>query len=241
MFPKGTIYNIYNQRISGPHGEVYLHASRAVKFIYTCVRGLGAGMIGFVIITLLFTFGPLLKEEIAYRFYEPSQIDLVTAQNITAIQEEARKFGVNSYFSLVIPKINAQANVIANVNPASETEYTQALSKGVAHAQGTFFPGQGSTVFLFAHSTNQPFNVARYNAVFYLLDKLTAGDAILVYFADRRYIYQVTETKIVKPDATSYLTIPNSTPEEGGELLILQTCSPPGTSWNRLLVLAKPV
>lgn len=234
MYPKGTIYNIYDPRRSGIHGEARLQASWKIKLAYTFARGIGAGVIGFVVIALLFTFGPLIKEEINYRLYRPDPVQLVNAQNTSLIQKEAEGFGVNSYFSVVIPKINAKANIIANVDANNEKEYDAALREGVAHAKGTYFPGQGKEIFLFAHSTNAPWNVARYNAVFYLLDKLSAGDEIVVYFADKRYVYKVTETKIVGPNDTGFLGEKNN-----GEELILQTCYPPGTSWNRLLVLAK--
>ena len=239
MYPKGTIYQ---RGISSLHGEISLHAPLKSKILHSLARGIGAGLIGFVIISAIFTFGPLIKEEISYDLgsssitYKPSQTDLVNAENTSVIQAEAQSFGVNSYFSVVIPKINAKANIIANVDTGNETEYDKALSEGVAHAKGTYFPGQGKNIFLFAHSTNAPWNVSRFNAVFYLLDKMSKGDQIIIYFADKRYIYQVTDIKTVGPNDTSYLN------DDGlGEKLILQTCSPPGTSWNRLLVFAKPI
>jgi LPXTG-site transpeptidase (sortase) family protein len=241
MYPSGTIYHIYVPEKSGSHGEVRLHASFKTKVLYTLARGVGAGLMGFVIIAAFFTFGPLIKDEVSYnlglnKVEAPSQASLINAQNTSLIQEEAQKYGVNSYFSVVIPKIGAKANIIANVDPSNEVEYDKALAEGVAHAKGTYFPGQGKDIYLFAHSTNSPLNVARYNAVFYLLDKVSEGDEIIVYFADTRYIYKVTSTKIVGPNDVSALSN-----NYDGETLILQTCYPPGTSWNRLLVFAKPV
>src|SRR5260370_30861314 len=98
MYPSGTIYHIYTPEKSGSHGEVRLHATFATKVLYNLVRGIGAGVIGFVIIAFLFTFGPLLKEEVKYDLYRPSPVDLVNAQNTSLIQNEAKSFGVNSYF-----------------------------------------------------------------------------------------------------------------------------------------------
>jgi LPXTG-site transpeptidase (sortase) family protein len=239
MYPRGVIYDIFDPRRSGLRGEVRLHASRKVKLIYTFARGFGAGIIGFFVILLLFAFWPFVANEINYDLgrssvaWDDSYINQVNAQNIALIQEEARNYGVDSYFSIVIPKIGAKANIIANVNADVQAEYDEALSRGVAHARGTYFPGQGRQIFLFAHSTNSIFNVKRYNAVFYLLDKLVVGDKIIVYFSDRRYVYKVSGTKIVAPNDTSFF---NSW--TGGEQLVLQTCYPPGTSWNRLLVFA---
>lgn len=236
MYPSGTVYNIYNSNQSGVHGEVKLQAPRKIKLLYTLARGVGAGLIGFVVISFLFTFGPLIKQEINYDFYKPDPVQLINAANTSLIQDEAKKFGVNSYFSVVIPKIGAKANITANVDAGNEKEYDLALSEGVAHAKGTYFPGQGREIFLFAHSTNGVWNVARYNAVFYLLDKLRVNDQIVIYFSDKRYIYKVYDTKIVGPKDTAAID-----QEGNGEVLVLQTCYPPGTSWNRLLVLAKPI
>src|SRR5258706_11621813 len=110
MYPSGIIYKYQS---SGPHGVVMLHASLKSKILYSLARGIGAGLIGFVIISAIFTFGPLVKEELSYDLgsrssYKPSQTDLVNAQNTSIIQAEAQSFGVNSYFSVVIPKINAK-------------------------------------------------------------------------------------------------------------------------------------
>lgn len=243
MFPKGIIY----KRGFPTHGEIFLHASLKIKVLYSLVRGLGAGLIGFAIIAFLFTYGPIIQEEVVYRInsLKPSQgitnanlVDQAEAQRINGVQAEAKSFGIDSYFSINIPKINASANIIANVDPSNKQEYLEALQKGVAHAQGTYFPGQGKTIFMFAHSTDAPWNIARYNAVFYLLGKLEIGDTINVYFADHKYIYVVNEKFVTKAADTTWL---NDPPAGGGERLILQTCDPPGTSWNRLLVIAKPL
>src|SRR5579859_5233263 len=107
MYPRGVVY----QRGKSPKsGEIRLHASLKTKILYNFVRGVGAGLIGFVIIAILFTFGPLIKQEVSYDLYHPSQVDLVNAQNTNTIQQEAKSFGVDSYFSIVIQKINARAN-----------------------------------------------------------------------------------------------------------------------------------
>jgi len=79
-------------------------------------------------------------------------------------------------------------------------------------------------------------NINRYNAIFYLLRKLEKGDRVIVYFMGKEHVYVVTEKVITKAEDTSWLADDGS-----GERLVLQTCDPPGTSWNRLLVIARPV
>lgn len=138
-------------------------------------------------------------------------------------------------FSIIVEKIGASAPVISSVDPSNKDVYTQALRKGVAHALGTSFPGEPGISYMFAHSTDTIWNVPRYNAVFYLLWEMQPGDKIVVFFQNRRYDYIVSETKITEPDDISYLTTKTSE-----QILVLQTCYPPGTTWKRFLVIAKP-
>lgn len=136
-------------------------------------------------------------------------------------------------FSLVIPKIGANAPVVANVDPSNEPEYQEALKHGIAHAKGTSFPGNGGNTFLFAHSTDYIWNIGSYNAVFYLLYKMEIGDEVNVFYKGQRYVYEVNEKSIIEPYQVEYLT---RTPDE--EILTLQTCWPPGTTLKRLIVVA---
>jgi len=153
--------------------------------------------------------------------------------------KEAEKYGVTTDFSLVIPKVSAAAKVIPNVNPANEEEYRQALKSGVAHALGSSLPGSDGTIYIFAHSTNSLANVSKYNAIFYQLKDLVAGDKIIIFYEGQRFVYQVTDNLTTTATDTSWLT---STPAGGQEeKLVLQTCWPPGTSLKRLIVIARPV
>lgn len=139
-------------------------------------------------------------------------------------------------FSIVIPKIGASAKVYPNVDPEKEEEFLPVLKNGIAHAKGTVFPGFSGNVYLFAHSTDNWWNVGRYNAVFYLLKNLTKGDEIVVFFENKRHDYLVSEVLVMDARDVSQLT----RPQTGGEQLVLQTCWPPGTTWKRLVVLATP-
>jgi len=189
------------------------------------VFSLGTGLLLTAILYLLFIYYPLGK---AFAFYKLGMGDGLTPP-LPIIRE------VVNYddFYIDIPKIKAAGQVFPNI-PAGEKEiYLEVLKKGVAHAGGSGFPGEGKTIYLFAHSTNSPFNAVRYNAVFMLLNELHNEDTINVYFSGKTYIYKVYDKKIVKEGRTDYLGY-----QGNGEVLILQTCWPPGTTWNRLLVFA---
>jgi len=57
----------------------------------------------------------------------------------------------------------------------------------------------------------------------------------LVY-QGRLYKYEVAEKEVVSATDTKYLV-----PQTVSEKLIMQTCYPPGTTWKRLVVVAKRI
>ncbi len=138
-------------------------------------------------------------------------------------------------FSILVPKLGANANIVANVDSSNTEQYLPALEAGVAHAAGTKFPGERGHIYLFAHSTNTFNNVSRYNAIFYLLYKLEPGDEVNLYYQGVRHKYKVTGKAIVDPSEIEYITRKTDT-----EFLTLQTCWPPGTIAQRMLIFAEP-
>jgi len=206
-------------------------------------RGLsliGSALIIFSILGFTLTYGPIIKTELNYRIVKLLNRNNSSRGSFGDILVQTLAGNIDQIpdpnFSLIIPKINASSRVIPNVDPGNEAEYMAALKQGVAHAKGTYLPGGKGTVYLFAHSTDSPINIVRYNAVFYLLRELEAGDEVIVYFAGVKHRYSVTDKKIVEPTDTAYLMPENPLNKE---LLILQTCWPPGTRFKRLLIFAE--
>jgi LPXTG-site transpeptidase (sortase) family protein len=148
----------------------------------------------------------------------------------------------DTHFSIHIPKISATAPVIAGVNPWVKAEYLEALSRGVAQAQGTSLPDIQGTMYLFAHSSDAPWRLTRYNTIFLRLGNLTSGDEIEITKDGTSYIYKVTGKKEVWPSEVD--TLVNAQTDSGGSdsgthNLVLQTCAPLGTDLKRLLVFAE--
>lgn len=201
---------------------------------------LGTALILFSILGLLLTYGPIIKVELGYRLSRAQDESTPPKGGFSELLGQSligEPEGVpDPNFSLIIPKIHAKSRVIPNVDPGNETEYYTALQSGVAHARGTYFPGGDGNIYMFAHSTDSPLNILRYNAVFYLLREVEVEDEVQVYFGGVKHRYTVTDKKIVEPTDISYLTPTN---REGKERLILQTCWPPGTTLKRLLVFAE--
>ncbi len=165
------------------------------------------------------TFAPIIRSELEYQTNKNKVSDLTP---------------VNTDFSIVIPKINANTKVVKNVDPYNSSVYQQALTKGVAHALGSATPNVKGNTFIFAHSAGNWYQANQYNAVFYLLNKLNKDDKIFIYYQNKKYTYSVKEIKFIKSDEVSYLTNKLNTNQ-----LTLMTCWPPGTTLKRLIIIAE--
>lgn len=182
-------------------------------------------LVGLILILISFliplkTFSPVIKSEIDYQLHQKNYSTEITP--------------VNTEFSLVIPKINTNTKVIQNIDPFNSQIYQKVLTQGVAHASTSDTPDQDGNVFIFAHSAGNWYQANQYNAVFYLLNKLNSGDQIFLYYHNQKYVYSVTQTKIVDSDTTDYLKN-----DFGQHQLTLMTCWPPGTTLKRLIIVAQ--
>jgi sortase A len=210
-----------------------------------------AMIIGSLAIT--FEFGPVMGTEFNYRKDKimgvkrtvASVPNIITSEGSASADLGPSSLGeikssdnvitpVSTDYGIVIEKINANAKVIADVDPANERQYTDALRVGVAESKGSTKPGQNGNLFIFSHSADAPWNIVRYNAVFYLLRELAPGDRILVFYQGRRYDYKVFDKTVVDPTDVSFLINRYDKP-----VLTLQTCDPPGTLLHRLIVRAQ--
>lgn len=225
MKPKG---NIYHYKHSLPSGETRILLDKKQKKKYLILHWLGANMASVSMASLVFFYGTPL-------FWETRPEAIAQGTSIAETAAETEEGLQIQEVSISIPSLQAEARVIANVDPFDENKYLPALKLGVAHAKGTALPGEGRRIYLFAHSTNSPLNFSQFNAIFYRLRELKSGDVVTVRVNSRDYAYVVREKVTVSADDLSWIT-----PAEG-EQLVLQTCDPPGTTHKRLLVIAEPV
>ena len=226
----------------------------AVRFVI--IRTIGNFLVIFAVFGVFAILGPAIYYEVTFRIMQirgvsfevqanENQVEDVLQENqvtspgfadIISGPKEQILIPIDTEFSILIPKIGANAKVVPNVDASSTDAFLPALQKGVAHARGTFFPGQPGNIYLFAHSTDNFWNVGRYNALFYLLKDLEKGDEVVVFSQNVRHNYVISDSIISDPEEVLYINEANT----GQELLILQTCWPPGTTWKRLLVFAEP-
>ncbi len=226
-------------------------------FVILTLRTVG----NFLILSSLFfigkTFYQPVREEVRYFVDQRRNKEYVVASAVEAprVQQELDlsaqkgKFAeaarnknfevlvpIDTEFSIVIPKIAANARIIPNVDAGDKEAYLEALKGGVAHTEGTAFPGEPGHIFMFAHSTDFIWNVGTYNAVFYLLYKLETDDEINIFHKGQRFVYKVTGKEVVDPTQVEYITR-----KTDKEFLTLQTCWPPGTTLKRILIFAERV
>lgn len=131
---------------------------------------------------------------------------------------------------LVVPKIGINTPVIWN-SSSNEQVMLANLQQGVAHYGFTALPNaETGNVFITGHSSYYWWDKGKYKTVFALLDRLTTGDQALIQFQGSVYVYKVRDKRVVKP---SQVDITDTTKEP---TLSLMTCTPVGTSLNRLVV-----
>lgn len=204
------------------------------------LRWLGNFLLLSAIAVVVLTFAPAIQAELFYRKDQTEGIKYVVAGDLPATNllntpERVLEIApVSTDFGIVIPKINANAKIISDVDPGNQKVYFEALRRGVAHAKGTAYPGEIGNSYLFAHSVGNFWEVNQWNAVFYLLRELAPGDEVDIFYQGKRYIYLVYDKKVVGPEDTRYLSTISNFPQ-----LTLQTCWPPGTTLKRLLVFAR--
>ena len=163
----------------------------------------------------------------------------IIEQMINELENEwaSNKKGITSIpdnnFSLIIPQIDINTKVIPLVDLADENATQKALKTGVVQAKGSSSPGQLGTIYIFGHSTDSPWHIKLYNAIFYPLKDVEEGSEIIIIYEGNPFIYQVEEKKIISANDLQYLTNPSEK-----EKLILLTCWPPGTTLKRLLIVA---
>ena len=209
------------------------------------VRFLGYFLFFTGIFGVVFILGPLIQVEFGYKLDRAAGVKRVVAdlptptaqpgfESISASENIIQP--ISTEYGIIIEKINANAKIVPNVNPAKESEYSAALKNGVAEALGSTPPGQPGNLYLFSHSTDAPWNIIRFNAIFFLLRELEPGDRVIIFYGHKRYDYIVFDKLIAASNDVSYLTNRYDIP-----VLTLQTCDPPGTLLKRLIIRAKLV
>lgn len=132
-----------------------------------------------------------------------------------------------SSYTLSIPKLKIENATVSTVG--------YELDKYLVNYPGTGIPADNGNAVIYGHSTlPQLFNPKDYKTIFAPLYKLTVGDEVFATVENVTYRYKIFSVTVVDPSDTSIFsqTYDNS-------YLTLVTCTPPGTTWKRLIIKAR--
>lgn len=137
-----------------------------------------------------------------------------------------------SGFYLRIDKIGLFKAIVKDVDPRSKETYVASWKKGISHGKFTAYPDEIGLTYLFAHAIGDETRAEGENAWFSNMDNVVIGDQIIIYFSNVKYVYEVSEIKVVSPDATGFYTGVSPV-----QKVRLQFCGPPtGSLAKRTLI-----
>ena len=115
----------------------------------------------------------------------------------------------------------------------STTDYD--LDKHLVHYGNTPVPSDKGNAIIFGHSTlPQLFNKNDYKTIFANVYTLKLGDEIIAEVNGVSYKYKIFSQVVVNPTDTSVFS-----QKYDSSYITLVTCTPPGTTWKRLITKAQ--
>lgn len=236
--------------------------SKIWAFVWDKLQFLGVSLVVFVFIYALVNWSALL---VNFQYYWDSSrgvqspLQNVAQDNVTGLDTIVTDFLGNSEnlsgvpplnievfptdMRIVIPRINQNVpvvgvkneNLIARKWGELERDIQDALRSGVVHYPGTALPGENGNIVITGHSSYYAWDAGRFKDVFALLHDVQMGDKIIVYFNQKKFVYEVFDIKKVSPKDVDVLA-----PSEKEQLTLI-TCTPIGTNLRRLIVTARLV
>jgi sortase A len=181
-----------------------------------------AGMVMFILLFL--NYNELFIAQIK-QFVSPGN-----SLNSPIIVDPNAEVNIGNDPRIIIPKINVDVPVVYDIKTFDESQIQAGLERGVVHYGDTAVPGKPGNVVIVGHSSNNFFNAGKYKFAFVLLERLDVGDTFILHYKGTRYIYKIVNKQIIEPTDFSLIE-PTAKPSA-----TLITCTPPGTSWHRLVV-----
>jgi len=130
---------------------------------------------------------------------------------------------------IFIPRINVKAKIVFPDTNDSR-ELLKWLEKGVIHYPDSDELGEKGVAIILGHSSAYPWYRGDYGSVFALLEKLKAGDEVIVVNQGKKYLYRVSGSKVVVPKDFKV-----QNPDNGSHLWLM-SCWPVRTNKLRIVV-----
>jgi len=130
------------------------------------------------------------------------------------------------FYTISIPALEIKDAIVSTV----DTD----LGKHLINYQGTSIPGKNGNAVIFGHSTlPQLYNPKDYKTIFANVYKLKNGDIVYATINNVTYSYRIFGIIVVDPSDSSALI-----QDYDNSYLTIVTCTPPGTTWKRLIIKA---
>jgi len=177
-----------------------------------------------------FTPTPLIEAVVLPAGHIPPNLAGGGQPNEAEIPEHLRPLA-QSFANLPIPTpgpqqaVRLQVPAIKVEAPVVQGDGAEQLKKGVGQHVGTPNPGQKGNVVLAAHNDV-------FGQIFQNLDKLKAGDQVILFSSQRSFTYIVRQVQIVEP---TQVEVMNQTPEA---IVTLISCYPYMVDNKRIVVTA---
>lgn len=141
---------------------------------------------------------------------------------------------------IVIDKIEVNAPVVL-MDTTDNLGVLEWIERGVGHYPNTARPGEPGNAFLTGHSSYWWWDNGDHKFVFQHLEDLVIGDRITIYYNQQQFDYEVYEMETIKPQGEAANRVFDQDPYQDEPIITLMTCTPVGTSLNRLIVRAKQI
>ena len=188
---------------------------------------------------LLVTVGAVLVLFVVWQLWWTDVVSDADAQTVVTtlqqeftdpdwVQPEQVKLG-DAFAIIRVPRFGA-----GFARPLYEGTTRDVLQRGVGHYASTARPGEVGNFAMAGHRTT-------YGKPFNQIDRLVAGDVVLVETKDTYYVYRVTEHQVVAPTQLSVLLpVPDEPDADASEALLTMTsCHPEYSARERYVVHAK--
>ena len=168
-----------------------------------------------------------IKSLIAQATQSLSGVDYTNAQNWFPSFQQAKATPAVAEYFLNIPSLSIEKAIVSTTN--------NNLSANLVHYGGTSVPPNKGNAVIFGHSTlPQLYKVNDYRTIFANLHTLKTHDTLELVIKDVVYTYEIFEISITDPTDTSFFA-----QNFDNNYLTLVTCTPPGTTWKRLILKAR--
>lgn len=135
---------------------------------------------------------------------------------------------------IVLPRIGKNVPLVTVPSHKNwnnlENNIQKGLKDGAVVHPISHMPGNAGNLFVTGHSSYYAWDDGRYKDVFALLHELKTGDTVEIYWEGKKYVYELTGSKVIPPTETSVLSQPVDR-----RIITLMTCTPVGTNKNRLI------